>query len=131
MREMAAAACVSASCCSVSGARESYGKQHQQQGQNGGQKQPLRSAFCGEKISSSLRTQQWLPTKETRHRGIKGPLTISSVLAEFNQTTVSTCFQPQEAGKALQFREVHSLVQCFEKFPLRGWSTVLHAFVGI
>lgn len=95
--KMATAACVSPSCCSITSARESYGsqKQQQQQQQQGSAASPKqaqvgRSAFCGEKVSASLNAQLWVPAR--RRSAKEGPLQVSAVLAELDQTSVRIIF---------------------------------------
>lgn len=93
---MATTACVSTSCCSITSARESYGSQKvHQQGSAASPKQAQvgRSAFCGEKISASLNAQLWVPAR--RRSAKEGPLQVSAVLAELDQTSVRIIFSNQ------------------------------------
>lgn len=93
---MATTACVSTSCCSITSARESYGSQKvHQQGSAASPKQAQvgRSAFCGEKISASLNAQLWVPAR--RRSAKEGPLQVSAVLAELDQTSVDVEEKPR------------------------------------
>ncbi|KAG0561448.1 hypothetical protein KC19_9G065400 [Ceratodon purpureus] len=77
-----AANCVSRSCYSVSGGREGHGRAAQ-----GTSTSSLsRSAFCGEKVSASLKAQAWVAPRLRRSASMPGRLQVSSVLADLDQT---------------------------------------------
>jgi len=85
-----ASACVATSCCSLTNAREGYGR-HSQQQQAAATSLTTRSAFCGQKLAASLKAQKWLPqaAPTQRRRVAKGArLQVSSVLVELDQTVV-------------------------------------------
>ncbi len=85
-REMAASACVSTSCSSISGARESYGRVQKLE----------RSGFCGKRVtvgSLAAGAQQWLLPSTTaravsKSSSSKRSLIITSVLAEISSQTM-------------------------------------------
>jgi hypothetical protein len=83
---MAASACVSTSCSSISGARESYGRVQKLE----------RSGFCGKRVtvgSLAAGAQQWLLPSTTaravsKSSSSKRSLIITSVLAEISSQTM-------------------------------------------
>jgi hypothetical protein len=83
---MAASACVSTSCSSISGARESYGRVQKLE----------RSGFCGKRVtvgSLAAGAQQWLLPSTTaravsKSSRSKRSLIITSVLAEISSQTM-------------------------------------------
>lgn len=85
----AATACVSTGCCSITSAREGYGRQQQGSPSNAAAKSLSRSSFCGDKVAASLKAQAWLPATPKRQNAAMGPIQVSSVLAELDEALVS------------------------------------------
>ncbi|XP_024387551.1 glucose-1-phosphate adenylyltransferase large subunit 3, chloroplastic/amyloplastic [Physcomitrium patens] len=81
----AATACVSTGCCSITSAREGYGRQQQGSPSNAAAKSLSRSSFCGDKVAASLKAQAWLPATPKRQNAAMGPIQVSSVLAELDE----------------------------------------------
>lgn len=93
---MAAAgtACVSTTSCGSGITREGYGgRQTGSSSSSGGGVCSLpRSAFCGEKLAASVKAQKGLPgaAAGSRRNAAGGVFRVSSVLADINQSLVSS-----------------------------------------